>query len=81
MNKENPIMEAFNGIPVKYDLRPTYFDDFQCLAGDCRLTCCKGWHITFDKKDFMSMKRLTGSPEFNDRMRDRKSTRLNSSHP
>jgi len=61
-------MEAFNGIPVKYDLRPTYFDDFQCLAGDCRLTCCKGWHITFDKKDFMSMKRLTGSPEFNDRM-------------
>ena len=61
-------MEAFNTIPVEYDLRPAYYDDFQCLAGDCRWTCCKGWHITFDKKDYMFLKRQTGSPDFNDRM-------------
>ncbi|MDE6589377.1 MAG: flagellin lysine-N-methylase, partial [Oscillospiraceae bacterium] len=61
-------METTHTVPVGYDLRPAYYDKFQCLAGDCRLTCCKGWRITFDKKDFMSMKQQTGSPEFNSRM-------------
>ncbi len=61
-------MKELRVIPVEYDLRPAFYDDFQCLAGDCRLTCCKGWHITFDKKDFMFLKRQTGSPDFNARM-------------
>lgn len=55
-------------IRVEYDLRPACFDDFHCLAGDCRFTCCRGWQITFDKKDYMSLKRQTGSPELNRRL-------------
>lgn len=42
---------------VDKDLRPAYFDNFHCLAADCRLSCCKGWHISFDKKDYLSLKR------------------------
>lgn len=53
---------------LEYDLRPTYYDDFRCLAGDCRFTCCKGWRITLDKKEFMALKRTVGSVELNARM-------------
>lgn len=48
---------------IQYDLRPAYYDQFQCLAGDCRYTCCKGWHISFDKKDYLALRRQEGSPE------------------
>lgn len=27
---------------VDKDLRPAYYDDFHCLAADCRYSCCKG---------------------------------------
>lgn len=55
-------------IPVDWDLRPSYFDDFHCLAEGCRLSCCKGWKITFDKKDYLSLNRQSGTPELNDRI-------------
>ena len=29
-------------IPVERDLRPSYYEDFHCLAEGCRLSCCKG---------------------------------------
>ena len=48
---------------IDYDLRPAYYDRFQCLAGACRFTCCKGWHVGFDKKDYLALKRQEGSPE------------------
>lgn len=59
--------------PTKYvliekDLRPAYYDDFHCLAAGCRLSCCKGWNITFDKKDYLSLKRQEGSAELNARL-------------
>lgn len=44
---------------VDKDLRPAYYDDFHCLAAGCRLSCCKGWRISFDKKDYLSLKRKT----------------------
>lgn len=48
------------------DLRPAYYDEFHCLMGDCRLNCCMGgWHITFGKKDYMTIKKQKGSPELN----------------
>ena len=68
MNKECFAMEMLNSVLVEFDLRPTYYDDFRCLAGGCHLNCCKGWRITVDKKEFVSMKRRIGSPEFNQRM-------------
>lgn len=56
-------------IIAKYDLRLAYYDTFQCLAADCRFTCCKGWKITFDKKEYLSLKRQNGSPELNENMK------------
>lgn len=61
-------MKDFHTIPVEYDLRPAYFDEFHCLAGDCHLTCCKGWRIAFNKKDYMALKSQTGSQDLNRRM-------------
>lgn len=55
-------------ILINSDLRPTYYDDFHCLASECRFTCCKGWRVTFDKKDYLSLKRVEGSPELNANM-------------
>ncbi len=53
-------------IRIDKDLRPAYYDDFHCLAGACRISCCKGWHITFNKKDYLSLKRQTGTQELNE---------------
>ena len=48
---------------VQSDLRPAYYDSFHCLAADCRYTCCKGWTVCFDKKDYLRLKQLKCSPE------------------
>ena len=50
-------------ILIQYDLRPLYYDSFHCLAADCRYTCCRGWKIPFDKKDYLRLKQLKCSPE------------------
>lgn len=55
-------------IDIENDLRPAYYDGFHCLAADCRYSCCKGWSITFDKKDYLSLKRQEGGEAFNARM-------------
>ena len=55
-------------IEINNDLRPAYYDDFRCLAAGCRYSCCKGWRISFNKKDYLSLKRQEGSEEFNARM-------------
>lgn len=56
-------------ILVDKDLRPVYYDDFHCLAQDCRFSCCKGWKITFSKKDYLSLKRESGSPELKEKLK------------
>ena len=50
-------------IHIRADLRPTYYGSFRCLAADCRYTCCKGWEICFDKKDYLRLKQMKCSPE------------------
>lgn len=55
-------------ITIQYDLRPAYYDDFHCLAGGCHWNCCKGWRISFDKKDYLSLKHDKYSPELGDQM-------------
>lgn len=55
-------------VVIKADLRPSYYDEFHCLAAECRISCCKGWSITFDKKDYLSLKRQKGSEELNKSM-------------
>lgn len=29
---------------------PDYYDEFECIAGDCEDTCCAGWQIVIDKE-------------------------------
>ena len=55
-------------IEIRDDLRPAYYDDFHCLAGGCRFTCCKGWKIAFSKRDYLALKRQKGSDDLNARM-------------
>lgn len=55
-------------IMVEKDLRPAYYDRFHCLAADCKLSCCIGWNIAFNKKDYLSMKRQDASPELAERL-------------
>lgn len=31
---------------------PAFARDFQCIGGDCKLTCCSGWQVVIDKKTF-----------------------------
>ncbi len=54
---------------IERDLRPAYYDKFRCIAADCCYTCCKGWRIAFDKKDYLSLKRQNGTPELNASMK------------
>ena len=55
-------------IKINKDLRPAYYDDFHCLAADCRFSCCKAWRISFDKKDYLSLKRQKGTEDLNNRL-------------
>ena len=34
----------------KYMVVPTYYNDFQCIAGACRHNCCIGWEIDIDRE-------------------------------
>ena len=61
-------MAASVSITIDKDLRPAYYDDFHCLAAGCRLSCCKGWRIGFDKKDYLSLKRQKGTADLNSRL-------------
>lgn len=55
-------------VTVDKDLRPAYYDQFHCLAAGCRLSCCIGWNIAFNKKDYLSIKRQDASPELAERL-------------
>lgn len=45
-------------LPIRSALVPNYYQSFHCLAQDCRDTCCIGWNITFNKKDYLRLRRL-----------------------
>lgn len=53
---------------LERDLRPAYYDRFHCLAADCKLSCCIGWSIPFNKKDYLAMKHQHASPELTERL-------------
>lgn len=55
-------------VTLDKDLRPAYYDQFHCLAADCRFTCCAGWHIPFDKKDYLALKHQKASLELRERL-------------
>ena len=42
-------------------LRPFYYDDFKCIAGDCIDNCCHAeWEISIDKKTYKKYRKLKG---------------------
>lgn len=48
---------AKNIVSVQTTLMPAYYKDFHCLMGACQDTCCVGWKIEFNKKDYLAIKR------------------------
>ncbi len=46
---------------INKNLRPSYYDDFECIGSDCRVSCCANWDIAFNKKDYLSLKKLKRS--------------------
>ena len=47
---------------------PDYFNDFKCIAGACRHSCCVGWEIDIDPVSYMNYMNMQG--EFGDRIRE-----------
>lgn len=45
-------------LPIHSALIPVFYQNFHCLAQDCRDSCCLNWSITFDKKDYLRLRRL-----------------------
>lgn len=61
--------ETYRLISIDRDLRPAYYDSFQCLMSECRQNCCMDdWRISFGRKDYLTVKKQKGSPELNLRL-------------
>ncbi|POO88092.1 flagellin lysine-N-methylase [Clostridium sp. 3-3] len=41
-------------------LKPHYYDGFQCIANECRDSCCIGWSVYIDKKSYNKYKKTSG---------------------
>lgn len=39
-------------------LKPFYYDEFSCIAGECIDSCCIGWKIDIDKKVIINIKKV-----------------------
>lgn len=53
--------KKYKVVKGRYSLSPSYYNDFQCIAQDCKLSCCAGWNITMNKKDYLSLRRQSCS--------------------
>lgn len=49
-------------------IAPNYFDDFSCIAGACRHSCCAGWEIDIDEETLDAYRRIPGA--FGERLRE-----------
>ncbi len=47
---------------------PDIYTDFTCKAGECRKTCCHGWHITLTMQEYYKLIGLNCSPELRRRL-------------
>ena len=39
-------------------VKPTYYKDFKCIAGDCPDSCCQGWEVDADEESLEYYKTL-----------------------
>ncbi len=42
-------------------VRPDFYDEFECLAGACRHSCCVGWEIDVDAESLARYRRVPGA--------------------
>lgn len=42
-------------------IKPDYFDEFQCVAGNCPDTCCAGWQIMIDEGSLEQYGKVPGA--------------------
>ena len=42
------------------EIRPDYYDDFKCIAGECKHNCCIGWEIDIDDATLKKYKNIGG---------------------
>lgn len=49
----------------QYRIKPDFYDEFQCTAGDCPITCCQQWKIEVDDATYHKWGhfKLTQGPE------------------
>lgn len=47
---------------------PVFYKNFHCLANKCRDSCCVGWKIHFDKKDYLRLRRLEAPAELREKL-------------
>ena len=41
-------------------IRPDYYDDFKCIADQCKHTCCAGWEIDVDEESLERYQNIGG---------------------
>ena len=49
-------------------VKPTYYRDFKCIAGDCPDSCCQGWEVDADEESLEYYKTLDPSLEIKQRI-------------
>lgn len=47
-------------------LKPIYYDEFVCVGGKCKDTCCAGWTIGIDDETYKKYQQITG--EFGEKL-------------
>lgn len=55
-------------LPIRSALIPNFYTNFHCLAQDCKDSCCVGWRISFDKKDYLRLRRLEAPEALKERL-------------
>lgn len=59
-SKQKREVHAGDGDEMKYTV-PDYYQDFECIAGECPATCCAGWQIVIDERSLKRYKNYKGS--------------------
>lgn len=62
MDDEDSLIRGRQNDMRENEMKPDYYDEFQCIADACSLTCCQEWKIAVDRKTAVAWKK-TEMPE------------------
>ena len=80
MKQSKQTREDAVSLPVQSALIPVFYKKFHCLAQNCKDSCCVNWNITFNKKDYLKLRRLDVSPELQEKLKNCVRRERNQSH-